>query len=179
MRTVHETEALRPSDPVPKSLQSTSGPSKLKPKIILKTSQSHAHDDSMDEGGHGADSDTDLYTPLTEDRGFTLKEIAMPLERLHKLCRLQVKWAEKENEELLGECKHWEAVYKQEWLEKEVLLDQVVSSEQNHHNRRMAVLSGKIDIKVPATVTNDAVEIDVDMVAEPPTNGKAISVEAD
>ena len=40
MRTVHETEALRPSDPVPKSMQATGKSKNL--KIIIKTPQSHA-----------------------------------------------------------------------------------------------------------------------------------------
>ncbi|KAK0618254.1 hypothetical protein B0T17DRAFT_496016 [Bombardia bombarda] len=150
MRTVHETEALRPSDPVPKSMQAPTGKSSKQLKIILKTQQSHAagHDDTVDDGNGtgGEDSAADLFTPLTEGLGFTSRELAMPVERLAKLCRLQVKWAEEEGDALRGECKQWEALYKREWLEKEVLLDQVVQSEQAWHVRRRAVLAGLADI---------------------------------
>ncbi len=180
MRTVHETEALRPSDPVPKSMQG-SGPSKSKLKIIIKTPQSHAtgQDDAVDDGSNGGDSDAEMFTPLGEDQGFTAKEIAMPLERLHKLCRLQVKWAEKDGEELLAECKRWEGLYKKEWLEKEVLLDQVVRTEQDHHHRRMAVLSGRVDVQLPGTVTNGASTDAEEALGAPATNGVATSAAED
>ncbi|KAK3393623.1 hypothetical protein B0H63DRAFT_21954 [Podospora didyma] len=157
MRTVHETEALRPSDPVPKSMQAGGGPAgkSSKLKIILKTPQSHAagHDDAVDDGSAGDDSNGDMLTALPEDL-FTSQELSMPLERLTKLCRLQVKWAQEEKKTLEDECRQWEALYKQEWLEKEVLLDQVVHSEQAWHDRRKAVLTGVADIQVPVIATN-------------------------
>ena len=150
MRTVHETEALRPSDPVPKSMQAAGAGKSSKLKIIIKTPQSHAagQDDAVDDGGAADDSSGEMFTPLTEDQGFTAEELRMPLERLMKLCRLQVKWAEEEGERLRAECKQWEELYKHEWLEKEVLLDQVVQSEQAWHRRRQAVLSGAADVVV-------------------------------
>ncbi|KAK0734378.1 hypothetical protein B0T26DRAFT_67820 [Lasiosphaeria miniovina] len=150
MRTVHETEALRPSDPVPKSMQAGTVGKSSKLKIILKTPQSHAagHDDSVDDGGNGDESGGDIFTPLTEEQGFSSNEISMSIERLAKLCRLQFKWAEDEGELLRDECKRWEALYKQEWLEKEVLLDQVVQSEQAWHVRRKAILAGVADVQV-------------------------------
>ena len=112
-------------------------------KIIIKTPQSHAagHDDAIDDGSTADDSSGELCTPLTQDQGFTSEEITMPLPRLMKLCKLQVKWAEEEGDQLRDECKQWEEVYKTEWLEKEVLLDQVVQSEQAWHERRQAVLA--------------------------------------
>jgi len=150
MRTVHETEALRPSDPVPKSMQTggTTGKSS-KLKIILKTQQSHAagQDDSVDDAS-GADDSSDMFTPLTEDQGFTEKELSMPLERLTKWCKLEARLAERESERLRSECKRWEELYNREWLEKEVLLDQVVMSERAWHARRKAVLSGNADIQL-------------------------------
>jgi len=156
MRTVHETEALRPSDPVPKSmqaagLQGAGGTSKSKNlKIIIKTPQSHAagHDDAVDDGSAAEDSSAEMLTPFTEDQGFTPEELTMSLPRLMKLCKLQAKWAEEEGEQLRSECKQWEQLYKKEWLEKEVLLDQVVQSEQAWHQRRQAVLAGEADVVV-------------------------------
>lgn len=170
MRTVHETEALRPSDPVPKSMQS-GGPAgkSSKLKIILKTSHSHAaHDDSVDEGSAGDDGASDLFTPLTSDHGFTDKELGLPLEKLHALCRHQVKWAEADGDALRKECKRWEELYKQEWLEKEVLLDQVVQSELGWHKRRSEVLSGTADVQVPEAATNGTGEVE-----EQPAEGDA------
>ncbi|SPQ18306.1 45ece14a-ca15-47e3-91b1-5194c1eed181 [Thermothielavioides terrestris] len=152
MRTVHETEALRPSDPVPKSMQGAAGAGKTKNlKIIIKTPQSHAagQDDAVDDGSAGDDSSAaDMFTPLTEDQGFTPQELAMPLERLAKLCRLQVRWAEEEGERLRAECGRWEELYKQEWLEKEALLDQVVQSEQAWYEQRRKLQGGDADVAV-------------------------------
>ncbi|KAK4116270.1 hypothetical protein N656DRAFT_234776 [Canariomyces notabilis] len=153
MRTVHETEALRPSDPVPKSMQSgAAGGKSSKLRIVIKTPQSHAagQDDATDDASIGDSEAGDMFTPLTEDQGFTAKELNMPLERLMKLCRLQVKWAEEEGEILRAECQQWEEEYKRQWLEKEVLLEQVIRSEDEWHRRRQAVLSGAADVVVTA-----------------------------
>ncbi|OLN88701.1 INO80 complex subunit 1 [Colletotrichum chlorophyti] len=164
MRTVHETEALRPSDPVPKSMQA--GPTgKGKLKIIIKTPQSHAagQDDAVDDGADDDELSADLFTPLTEEQGFTPEELKMPLEKLHKLCRFQIKWAQEESVKLTDEVKYWEKQYKELWQEKEVLLSQVVKSEIDWHERRQAVLSGAADVQLSgviesqegnATVTN-------------------------
>lgn len=167
MRTVHETEALRPSDPIPKSMQGGGGAgagggagggktSKL--KIIIKTPQSHAagQDDTVDDSSLGDEDGADFFTALTEDLGFTAEELAMPLERLHGLCRSQVRWAEADGEALRRECARWEELYKREWLEKEVLLDQVVKSEVDWHGRRQAVLAGQADIQVTDAIINGA-----------------------
>ncbi|KAH8910748.1 hypothetical protein BR93DRAFT_287577 [Coniochaeta sp. PMI_546] len=160
MRTVHETEALRPSDPVPKSMQAPGaggGPAgkSSKVKIVLKTQASHAagRDDMDDSSANDENGSSPIqeFTPLTQDQGFTQKELSMPLERLHNVCRLQLRWAEEENGELMKECKRWEEEYKRQWLEKEVLLDQVVQAEQGWHLRRLAVLSGQADVQIPAT----------------------------
>ncbi|KAK3905799.1 hypothetical protein C8A05DRAFT_12412 [Staphylotrichum tortipilum] len=167
MRTVHETEALRPSDPVPKSMQAAAGAGKTKNlKIIIKTPQSHSasgHDDGGDDASAGDDSSGDMFTPLTADQGFSADELGMQLSRLTSLCRLQVRWAEEEGERLRAECRQWEELYKREWLEKEVLLDQVVRSEQAWHERRQAVLSGAVDV-----VVADAAEVEANDDTEDP-----------
>lgn len=163
MRTVHETEALRPSDPVPKSMQAPGagggggGPAgkSSKVKIVLKTqaSQAAGRDNDVDDSSaneENADSPIQEFSPLTEEHGFTAKELAMPLERLQGLCRVQLRWAEEENAELAKQCRRWEEEYKRQWLEKEVLLDQVVQAEQGWHARRLAVLSGQADVQIPA-----------------------------
>lgn len=165
MRTVHETEALRPSDPVPKSMQAggTSGKS-TKLKIIIRTPQSHAagHDDAVDDGNSGDENPAELFTQLTEKDGFTRRELEMPLKKLHVVCRHQVKWAEEDGETLKQECKQWQDIYKQAWLEKETLVTQMVKSEKDWHERRRAVLEGTTDIVItgggPPEAANDAIE---------------------
>ncbi|KAK0731809.1 hypothetical protein B0H67DRAFT_549505 [Lasiosphaeris hirsuta] len=180
MRTVHETEALRPSDPVPKSMQAAGGPAGKsgKLKIILKTQQSHAagQDDTVDDGSAGDDSATDMFTPLTEDQGFTQKELRMPLSRLTQLCRLQVKWAQEEGEQLQNECKMWEELYKQEWLDKEVLLDQVINTEQDWHKRRKEVILGFTNVIVPTSVARDGEDNDMEASVFDAANGDQMEI---
>ncbi|KAI1209424.1 uncharacterized protein F4807DRAFT_426667 [Annulohypoxylon truncatum] len=149
MRTVHETEALRPSDPVPKSMQTQSGPKSGKLKIIIKTPQSHAagQDDAVDDGDAGSDM-TDFFTPLTEQQGFSNNELAMDIKTLYKLCVANVKWAMKEGEALKQECKEMEDIYRQEWLEKEALLDQVIQIEEDWWQRRELVLRAEADAQM-------------------------------
>jgi len=150
MRTVHETEALRPSDPVPKSMQvggaTSKGSSKF--KIIIKTPQSHAagQDDTVDEDSNGDDV-ADNFTELLPEHGFTEAELEMPLKRLYGLCHRQVRWAERDGEEIRRDCKILEEQYKKQWQEKEVLLNQVIQSELDWHDRRKAVLSGAADVQ--------------------------------
>ncbi|KAI0899461.1 hypothetical protein F4806DRAFT_254781 [Annulohypoxylon nitens] len=149
MRTVHETEALRPSDPVPKSMQTQSGPKSGKLKIIIKTPQSHAagQDDAVDDGDAGSDL-ADFFTPLTEQQGFSNNELAMDIKTLYKLCVANVKWAMKEGEALKQECKEMEEIYKQEWLEKEALLDQVIQIEEDWWQRRELVLRAEANAQI-------------------------------
>ncbi|KAI0172111.1 hypothetical protein GGR52DRAFT_549055 [Hypoxylon sp. FL1284] len=142
MRTVHETEALRPSDPVPKSMQTQSGPKSGKLKIILKTQQSHAagQDDTVDDGDAGADM-ADFFTPLTEQHGFTSKELTLEIKQLFNTCAAHLKWETKEVEALKRQAKELEETYRQEWLEKEALVNQVVHVEKNWWQRRSLVLA--------------------------------------
>lgn len=145
MRTVHETEALRPSDPVPKSMQSQGGGKGKQLKIILKTPQSHTsgQDDTADDADGSDEIGAEFFTPLTEQQGFTGKELGLDTVSLLKLCVAHVKWATKEGESLRKECKDLEQVYKKEWLEKEVLLDQVAQVEEDYWKRRQAVLAAE------------------------------------
>lgn len=149
MRTVHETEALRPSDPVPKSMQGPPGKSKL--KIILKTPTSPAIlDDGMDEAGNG-EVHAEYFTALPDEL-FAADELAFPVDKLYRKCYWETRWAEDIGESLKKECKDWEALYFKEWLEKEVLLSQVIQSEVDWHERRSAILTGAADVQVAPTV---------------------------
>ncbi|KAI4870362.1 hypothetical protein F4820DRAFT_403415 [Hypoxylon rubiginosum] len=166
MRTVHETEALRPSDPVPKSMQTQSGPKSGKLKIILKTQQSHAagQDDAVDDGDMGSDI-ADFFTPLTEQHGFTSKELAMEIKLLFNSCVAHLKWESREGEVLKQQAKEMEEAYRQEWLEKETLLNQVIQVEENWWQRRKlvvqaeaeAIMAKSVEASVPLGDNQDAV----------------------
>lgn len=147
MRTVHETEALRPSDPVPKSMQPAP---KSRPKIVLKTANSHnGQDDVLDGSMNGEEANAEYFTPLTSEL-FTEEELALGVDKLYRKCHWESKWAEEIGDTLKKECKELEEVYYNEWLEKEVLLTQVIKSEVDWHERRDAILSGVADVKISA-----------------------------
>jgi len=153
MRTVHQTEDLRPSDPVSKAHQSAGavpGKTGKITKIVLKTPQSYSatHEDAGDDSSAKDDLSEDMFTPITEEAGFTREEIAMPIERLAKLCKLQVKWAEQEGESIREECQAWEQIYKNEFEEKEALFEQMVQVEQAWHQRRKAIVTGAANVRV-------------------------------
>jgi len=152
MRTVHETEALRPSDPIPKSHLGGNGkPKQL--KIIIKTPQSHStvggrdDGDPADDDGAGSDSDKERYTVLNP-KDFTEKELLYPLKELYARCRIQVKLAERESDRLLEEIQELEKQYKEEWLAKESLFAQATTVEMDYHERRKAITSGAVNIQV-------------------------------
>lgn len=153
MRTVHQTEDLRPSDPVSKAHQSAGavpGKTGKITKIVLKTPQSYSatHEDAGDDSSAKDDLSEDMFTPVTEEAGFTPEEVAMPIERLAKLCKLQVKWAEQESESIRQECQIWEQIYKTEFEEKEALFEQMVQVEQAWHQRRKAIMTGAANVRV-------------------------------
>ena len=148
MRTVHETEALRPSDPVPKSQQPTGKSGKL--KIIIKTPNSHSGaDDGADGSMNGEEANAEYFTALTSEL-FSARELALPVDELYRKCYWEAKWSGEIGDALKKECKKLEEEYRKEWLEKEVLLGQVVKSEVDWHERREAILSGVADVQLSA-----------------------------
>ncbi|RDA91760.1 hypothetical protein CP533_4783 [Ophiocordyceps camponoti-saundersi (nom. inval.)] len=171
MRTVHETEALRPSDPVPKSMQPTTKSSKL--KIIIKTPQSHGaaagHDDGGDASANGEVHNAEFFTALTAEM-FSPEELAHPVDKLYRKCYWEAKWADEVGEALRKECKEWEERYYKEWLEKEVLLSQVIKTEVDWHERRQAILSGTADVHLSSAVVDEPAQsngVDGDAASSP------------
>lgn len=141
MRTVHETEALRPSDPVPKSMQPAKG---ARIKLILKQQNPNDPQSSQSPSlGPQPDlftsEDASTYTKLSQSL-FTEAEMASDPKELYRLLRRQVHWAEEENDELRRTCETVEAIRKNEWMDKEILLEQVLQSERDYQERKMAVL---------------------------------------
>src|SRR5205814_4704871 len=102
MRTVHETEALRPSDPVPKSHQPPpSKPQRLKLRPP-KESQSHREDGDLDEDVtvYGStDIDSSGFEPYPLNIGLSEEELAMPPQQLYRLLRRQLHWSEDDRDE--------------------------------------------------------------------------------
>jgi hypothetical protein len=137
MRTVHETEALRPSDPIPKSMQPMI---KSRLKLSIKQQQSQngvPHPLNDITNGNDPPGWTSSY-PV--ELGFTAEEEARGSKELYRLLRGQVHWAEEEGESLKIQCEELEELRKKEWLDKEVLLDQVIRNEVSWNERRQEVL---------------------------------------
>jgi len=143
MRTVHETEALRPSDPIPKSMQPASKASRL--KLILKPQLSSTEGD-VEAFDNGIMNGDDSFTPFPAELGFTPENEARGAKELWRLLRRQVHWAEEEAESLKRECEVMEEIRRKEWTEKEVLLDQVINSEISWHKQRQEVLAGLVRV---------------------------------
>ena len=123
MRTVHETEALRPSDPVPRNhSQAQVKPQRL--KLIMSSKPPDAEKEIVLN-----DEPIVAVVPVSNDVEFDDEELALPSDHLYKLCRRQVHWAEQEGEKLRKECEDLEAEHKRDWLAKELLLANVMEAE--------------------------------------------------
>lgn len=137
MRTVHETEALRPSDPIPKSMQPM-----IKNRLKLsakpqETQNGVPHPLNGVTNGNDPPGWTSSY-PV--ELGFTAEEEARGPKELYRLLRRQIHWAEEEGELLKRQCEQVEELRKKEWMDKEVLLDQVIRNEVSWNERRQEVL---------------------------------------
>ncbi len=140
MRTVHETEALRPSDPVPKH-HSASMQKPQRIKLICSTKppdqqRQHVDGEGLDDELTAYDT-TDMDTdgrPLPvfeypDDVRFTSEELAQRPDQLFRLLRRQVHWAEQESRDLRGECEALELRRKEEWYAKELVLANLMEAE--------------------------------------------------
>lgn len=137
MRTVHETEALRPSDPIPKSMQPMI---KSRLKLSMKAQQSQNGVPHPLKGITNGNVPPGWTSSYAAELGFTAEEEARGSEELFRLLRRQVHWAEEEGELLKIQCEQLEELRKKEWLDKEVLLDQVIRNEVSWNERRQEVL---------------------------------------
>lgn len=146
MRTVHETESLRPSDPVPKHqnpalsiLGGNTPPASKLQRIKLKLSQPPKDElDSTfgdDDGAiaattTGYDDLEEIETPgFGPELGFDEHELSLRPHDLYRLLRRQIHWAEKESAALRDE---WEQIVpkrKRAWHEKEAALENLLDAE--------------------------------------------------
>ncbi|KAK2767761.1 hypothetical protein FQN54_003920 [Arachnomyces sp. PD_36] len=144
MRTVHQTEALRPSDPIPKhhnphqpgataSSATTPTTSTKTPRIKLKLSNPSSKDHNNGSNMDAADPEDPEALPIPEfsaETGFDEHELSLPPKQLYRVLRRQIHWAEKEGVELR---RKWEDVLqplrKRAWREKEAILEDVINAE--------------------------------------------------
>lgn len=160
MRTVHETEALRPSDPVPKHHSSNPQNKTQRLRLTfnkLSTGATKTDDDSpisnkARDGPPSPGASTVTATeleyannnpsftrnPLTgdwvarfpSDMHFTDREIALAPAQLMVLLSRQVRWATEAGEKLKQENANLEKRRKAEWVAKEIILQDYTASEQ-------------------------------------------------
>ncbi|KAH0603845.1 uncharacterized protein H6S33_007504 [Morchella sextelata] len=121
MRTVHETEALRPSDPIPKSHPNHPHNHRRDAARAPSTSPSASED-----GSASGEKKNPWYQP--ED-GFDHDEDTRPPRELMRLLKRKLAWAEQSREELKGTLEGLEKRRRRGWVRKEVLLDRVIECE--------------------------------------------------
>ena len=165
MRTVHETEALRPSDPVPRNYSSAHfKPQRLKLVLNAKPPTSTSEGSDKDTAASGepipdleVDDNATVDTPTGAEDGplptsiapgsyeypddvrFTEEELAMPPDQLFRLLRRQVHWAQEDGKELLEELKVMEEKRREEWMAKELVLANMIEAELATAHTRGAI----------------------------------------
>lgn len=172
MRTVHEIEALRPSDPVPKSMtQLPSGKSVSKLKLIMKTSQNREEtplaQPPLTTNGAVKEQDPSIHLATTypPELGITDAEEALGPQQLFRLLRRQVHWAEQNSDELKKEVTLLEEIRRREFVEKEILIDAAIQLDLAHTARRRAVLAGTADI--PSAALKAAADKEINRTISP------------
>ncbi|KAF2198332.1 hypothetical protein GQ43DRAFT_443458 [Delitschia confertaspora ATCC 74209] len=179
MRTVHETEALRPSDPVPKHHSSNPSHKFQRLRLVLHNTTQDNQNKTVSPSNPASPSGTapnsattvipppsvaeleyahhnviylqDLASPnapalvqFPPDMNFTDHELSLPAQELFRLLRRQLHWATQENEELKHEAEELEKKRKEEWVEKELLLENVMEAELAR-TRRQHVEQGTLE----------------------------------
>ena len=144
MRTVHETEALRPSDPVPRNYNSAHfKPQRLKltlkpPSSSLPTATDDLDSNAMlsppppdfpngDNNAPPAPIHYDDPTPTTIT--FTPQELSLPWSQLFRLQRRKLDWSQRVAEQLNRDVEALEQKRKEEWIAKELVLANLMEAE--------------------------------------------------
>jgi len=187
MRTVHETEALRPSDPVPKhhssnpqnkaqrlrltlkglapanganGLGSAAGESSAPgsardPLSAVKSNTSNPNSPGVGPANGQTTAEAEYeqnnvtYEQSTStgewekhfpsDVLFSSQELDMPPRVLHALLKAQVKWASEEGDELRAALDQLEKMREQEWMKKELLIENVMEVEYADAERKNGI----------------------------------------
>ena len=157
MRTVHETEALRPSDPIPK-IQGTVNAKPQRLKLIVNSKP--PNEEQRGTLDVDIDDDATIYSTTSVDPEapppvpfeypldihFTEEELVLPADHLFKLLRRQVHWAEEEASALKAEIEALQRKRKEEWQAKELVLANLMEAElatavdkEEDHDKVMAL----------------------------------------
>ncbi|KAI4106487.1 MAG: hypothetical protein LQ339_002947 [Xanthoria mediterranea] len=143
-RTVHETDILKPSDPIPKGHSSNQQrPQRLKlvcnskpPGSENNDTPSSAHPNDVEDvlAPEHEDDDATLPrtgspSPMPEDLHFTEAELATEPYQLFRLLRRQVHWAEEQGKELGAECAALEKKRLDAFQRKELILANTIEAE--------------------------------------------------
>jgi len=141
MRSVHETDTLRPSDFKANAgtLGSVAGtPASKLQRIRLKLSHpkepgaepEQPHESILSTVAAAAEVDEDSTMPeFGPELGFDDHELAMHPRDLYRLLQRQIHWAEKESAQLRAEWDDIRPKREQSWLEKEAIFDDVIDGE--------------------------------------------------
>ncbi|KAF2668078.1 hypothetical protein BT63DRAFT_308838 [Microthyrium microscopicum] len=184
MRTVHETEALRPSDPVPK--HHSSNPQNKSQRLRLTFNKWSAgsnngkDDDAMTASSKQKESPLSPTIPTIEDIdyeknnatftrdpatgewiphfpddiSFSEKDLALGPAKLYQKLKYQYQWACEEQDELTQQIEAAEKVRKAEWMAKELVLQDVIDIEK-------AIVPDDDDMTI--TKTEEDMDIDADL----------------
>ncbi|KAL8722486.1 MAG: hypothetical protein Q9225_001050 [Loekoesia sp. 1 TL-2023] len=134
LRTVHETDNLKPSDPVPKGHSSNQKPQRLKLVFNSKPPTSENNDalssphpnDARAEEFADQDDDATLPrtgspSPMPDDLNWTDAELRLTPKELYRRLRREAHWAEHDvGAELKAECDRLEKKKVEEWQRKEL-----------------------------------------------------------
>jgi hypothetical protein len=158
MRTVHETEALRPSDPVPKHHSSNPQNKAQRLRITFNKLSTGATPEDLNSPVSGGDRNGppsplmattgmeqdweqnnvtwsrdahtgDWVATFPPDVSLSSKELDLSLPQLVAVISKQVEWAAQSGEELKAEAEHLERIQKSEWIAKELVLRDHLDSE--------------------------------------------------
>lgn len=86
---------------------------------------------------------TSSYPP---ELGFTAEEETRGPKELYFLLRKQIEWAEEDAEVLRKQGETMEELRRQEWMEKEILLEHVIEVDRDWHERRLLVLTSAAEL---------------------------------
>ncbi|KAF7594128.1 hypothetical protein BBP40_010127 [Aspergillus hancockii] len=163
MRTVHETEALRPSDPVPKHHNAPSvvgtpagTPASKLQRIRLKLShppkeEIDRYSESANDDPAGNDDFDEYEIPdFSPDLGFDEHELSLQPQQLYRVLRRQIHWAEKEGSQLREDWERVKPKRKFSFLEKEAIIEDVCDAEL----RLISLLMSSEAAVPPADATN-------------------------
>ncbi|KAL8900732.1 MAG: hypothetical protein Q9207_005557 [Kuettlingeria erythrocarpa] len=149
LRTVHETDNLKPSDPIPKGHSSSQKPQRLKLVFNSKPPASENNEplssphpsDIKEEDAEDQDDDATLPrtgspTPIPDDVEWTEEERNLSSYELFRKLRRQVYWAENDiARDLKIASERFEKERVEEWQQKELVLYNWLEAEGSHGMR--------------------------------------------